>query len=826
MKQVISFLLLLSVSLFSFAQQATSPDNFLGYKPGDAFTPHHKIVSYFELLAKENPATMQLQTYGYTYEGKPLLLAVFSSPQNISKLAAIQQQHKSVVTKGGNEDVGIVWLSYNVHGNEPSSSEAAMVTAHALLNPDNKQLKSFLENTVVIIDPCLNPDGRDRYVSWYNSTKGKKPNSDPQSREHSEPWPTGRGNHYYFDLNRDWAWQTQTETQQRMKVYNNWMPHVHVDYHEQYYDNPYYFAPAAEPQHNAVTNNQKEMQRIIGKNNARYFDANGWLYFTRQEFDLFYPSYGDTYPTYNGSIGMTYEQAGHSRAGLSVLTAEKDTLTLSDRIQHHFTTAVSTIEMTSLHNKKLISDFRSYFDDARNAKNSAYKTYLITTNSANKLAELKDLLRKNEIEFGTLTSAKNLKGFNYFSRKTETVVVDSFVIAVSSYQPRSVLASVLLEPQSVLTDSATYDITAWSLPYVYGVKTYGIHEKLSVSVEPPADINGNFPLSTFAYVMPWNSFSSARGMASLLQQSVQLRVSEKAFVSGGKNFDRGSVIVMMAGKQPDNLLTILKNVSDSFQVSFSPVQSGFVESGADFGSADIRLVRRPSVAMVTGKSISSLGAGELWHWFDEQLNYPVSLLELTDLPYLDLSNYDVIVLPQGNYSSLSDRRTDASLNQFLRNGGKVIALENAVFELADYFDIKEKEIPTDNDTAGYVLLKRYENRVKDEVANYVSGAIYNIELDNSHPLAFGYEDNYFSLRTTGKGFSFMRNGWNVGFIKKNNHISGFVGNKLKETISDLALIGEIPKGNGKLIYFTDNPVFRAFWQNGKLMLANAVFMVK
>lgn len=826
MKQVFFFLSFFFYVFCLQAQPLQSPQEFLGYKPGDAFTPHYKIVAYFEQLAKAQPQNIQLQTYGYTYEGKPLLLAVISSAANMKKLNAIQQQHKAVVSSGSKEEVGIVWLSYNVHGNEPSSSEAAMVTAHALLDPSNSQLKSYLENTIVIIDPCLNPDGRDRYVNWYNSVKGKHLNTDPQSREHSEPAPMGRGNHYYFDLNRDWAWQTQVETQQRMKVYNQWMPHIHVDYHEQYYDNPYYFAPAAEPQHKAVTNNQKEMQRIIGQNNARYFDKNGWLYFTRQEFDLFYPSYGDTYPTYNGAIGMTYEQAGHSRAGLGVITAEKDTLTLADRIIHHFTTAVSTIEMASTHNSKLITDFRTYFEDARNAANSSYKTYVVTTNSANKLDELKALLDKNEIEYGVPANLKNAKGFNYFSRKNETIVTDSFTIAISSYQSKSVLASVLFEPQSVLTDSATYDITAWSLPYVYGVRTYGMTEKTAITTaRPSAALQAPAP-GSFAYIMPWNSFSAAQALSSLLQQSVQLRVSEKAFVSGGKRFDRGSVIILSTSKQPPNLISILKNVSDSFNIRFSSVESGFVESGADFGSADIRLISKPNVAVITGKSISSLAAGEVWHWFDQQLNYPVSLLESSDLPYLDLSKYDVIILPQGSYSSVLNKKTDASLNQFLRNGGKVIALENAVFDVADYFDIKEKEAAEDSDTAGYALLKRYEDRIKDEVTNNVSGAIYNVELDNSHPLAFGYPNHYFSMRTNGKGFSFMRNGWNVGYLKKDNHISGFVGNKIKETISDLVLIGEIPKGNGKFVYFTDNPIFRAFWQNGKLMLANAVFMVK
>ena len=240
----------------------------------------------------------------------------------------------------------IVWLSYNIHGNEPASTEAAMKVLYALVDPSNAETKQWLQNVVVVIDPCQNPDGRDRYVNWYNNAVGKNFNADPQSREHDEPWPYGRTNHYNFDMNRDWAWQTQKEMQQKLKLYNDWLPQVHVDLHEQEYDAPYYFAPAAQPYHEVITQWQRDFQVQIGKNNAKYFDANGWLYYTKQIYDLFYPSYGDTYPTYSGAIGMTYEQGGID-AGLGIKTSTGDTLTLTDRIAHHYTASMSTIEVSA-----------------------------------------------------------------------------------------------------------------------------------------------------------------------------------------------------------------------------------------------------------------------------------------------------------------------------------------------------------------------------------------------------------------------------------------------------------------------------------------------
>ena len=303
--------------------QPQPPHEFLGYALGDRFTPHHRVVSYFEHVATETP-NVRLQYYGETYEHRPLLVAYVASPENFAKLEDIRQANLNrtgltdSAVSGSFDDVAIVWLSYNVHGNEAVSTEAVMGVLYELTNSDNARTREWLKNTVVILDPCINPDGRDRYATWYHQHANRPPNASPDSWEHNEPWPGGRPNHYLFDLNRDWAWATQQETRARLRLYNQWMPHIHADYHEQGVNSPYYFAPAAEPFHNLITDWQRELQNTIGANNARYFNEAGWLYFTRERFDLLYPSYGDTYPTYNGAIGMTYEQGGSGRAGLAV----------------------------------------------------------------------------------------------------------------------------------------------------------------------------------------------------------------------------------------------------------------------------------------------------------------------------------------------------------------------------------------------------------------------------------------------------------------------------------------------------------------------------
>jgi hypothetical protein len=812
------------------AQSVPSPEQFLGYGIGKQFTPHYKIINYFKALAAARPDMIRLEKYGETYEGRELFIAYVSTSGNLQNLETIRQNNLALagISAGNaNAQTGIVWLSYNVHGNEPSSSEAAMQTAYTLLNPQDTRTKQWLQNTVVIIDPCLNPDGRDRYVNWYNAMKGTKYNVDPQSREHSEPWPGGRSNHYNFDLNRDWAWQTQIETQQRLKKYNEWMPQIHVDFHEQGYNEPYYFAPAAEPFHEAITPWQREMQTIIGKNNARYFDQNNWLYFTKERFDLFYPSYGDTYPTYNGAIGMTFEQGGHSRGGLGVVTNDGDTLTLVDRVKHHTTTGLSTIEIASQQNAKMLSEFKKFFDDSRNAQGSEYKTYVLSSNNLSKLKAITDLFTRNGIAYGTLSN-KNVKGYNYFNGKEENIVDEGYNIAVSAYQPRGVLARVLLEPKGKLSDSATYDITAWSLPYAFGIKSYGVKEKLDIKTEDLFKPSIKSPTNTYGYVKEWKSVDDAKFLASLLNNGVRVRFAEKQFRVGTKVYEPGSLIVIKTSNQHiDDLEGLMKKITDSLKTSLEAIGSGFVDKGADVGSPDVKVIKAPKVAMFTGEQSASLSAGEIWHLFEQQLNYPISLLNAAEIGRVNLNNYDVVILPDGNFRFLSDKTSSEKLRQFVSSGGKLIAFENSVSQIAALdWGLKLKTDKEKEDaTEGYDRLKKYGDRERNDLVNSIPGAIYKTTVDNTHPLAFGYPDYYYTLKQDNTQYDFLKSGWNVGYIKKDNLVSGFVGNKLKQKLNDLLVFGEMNIGSGSVVLFADDPIFRLFWENGKLLVANAVFLV-
>jgi len=814
---------------FTFAQSIQSPDLFLGYPLGSQYTLHYKIVDYFKRTTDAAPQKIKLESYGKTYEGRELFIAIASTNENMQRIEEIRKNNLRLagVLNDQPGDVNmptIVWLSYNVHGNETSSSEVSMKLLFEIANNQNSDLNNWLKNTVVIIDPCLNPDGRDRYINWFNQMVGVHANSYPNAREHFEPWPGGRTNHYNFDLNRDWAWQSQIETQGRIKLYNQWMPEIHCDYHEQNVNSPYYFAPAAEPFHEVITPWQRSFQTTIGKNHAKYFDQNGWLYFTKEVFDLFYPSYGDTYPLYNGSIGMTYEQAGNTSAGLSVENGS-DTLTLYDRIQHHFTTSMSTIEIAATQSKKINDEFKNYFEKLKKDGIGEYKSFLLKSENQNKLITFLDLLTKNKIDFGYAKEGVSVKGFHYLNGKTESYTTTSNDIIINTFQSKGALVKVLFEPASKLSDSVTYDITAWALPYAYGVDAYALKEKILPNTNQIKEESNSSSKWDYGYLIEYKSFQDGKLLAALLNNKVKVHFTEKDFQYDGKQYNKGTLIVLK--KENENIIKNEKILTlfNQYTSSFSAIQSGFMESGIDMGSEKVHLIKAPKVALITGASVNASASGEVWHLFDQQLKYPITLINANDLDGINLKNIDVIIVPDGEFKLLADK--ESSLKKWVQNGGKIIAIENAVAQMASGdWGIKLKtENVAESKLDGYEKIKRYEDRERQSVTKNIPGAIYKLALDNSHPLGFGYSNTYFTLKMNANLIEFLKDGWNVGVIKNDEQISGFIGAETKSKIKDGALIAVQELEKGTAVYFVDNPIFRSFWENGKLLLTNAVFLV-
>lgn len=834
--------LLIGLSVVASAQQKLqSPAEFLGYELGDRFTRHHRVVEYFRHVADAMP-NVDLVSYGETYEHRPLVYAIVASPENFANL---EQIRKDNLRRAGMEPgtpstkVAIVWLSYNVHGNEANSLEASMKTLHELADPSNTKSQQLLKNTVVILDPCINPDGRDRYANFYNQYGNFPPNPDPDSKEHHEPWPGGRANHYLFDLNRDWAWQTQIETQQRIKVYNQWLPHVHVDFHEQGPNEPYYFAPAVEPYHEVITPWQREFQVTIGKNHAKYFDAQGWLYFTKEVFDLYYPSYGDTYPTYNGSIGMTYEQGGSGRGGLSITTDEGDPLTLKDRLTHHHTAGISTVEAASQNAAKVVDEFEKYFKENINNPAAPYKTYVIKgDNNADKIRQLASWLDSHLIKYGYAAAAKATKGYDYSTQTVQNVNVTTNDIVVNIYQPKSRFITTLFEPQSKLPDSATYDITAWNLMYAYSLKGYALNERMNVGAEykPKPTDNAAVAAKPYAYIFRYQSLRDVEFLAALLKKGVKVRSAMKAFKISNENFDAGTLIITQRNNESiANFDNTVQSLAKQMDRKIYTSTTGFVDTGKDFGSGYVSYLKAPKVAVLIGEQTSSLSAGEIWHFFEQQLKYPITQIGTDYLKSVDLKKFDVLVVPEGYYR-LFDEAYLGKISEWVTGGGRLILVANALNSFADQkgFAIKQyasEDAKKDAEKKEKELkekegLLRYEEAERKSIAEMMPGAIYKATLDKSHPLAFGLGDSYYSLRENGLRYGFLEDAWNVAVIKgKAKPVQGFAGYKANKKLDNSLVFGVEDKGRGHIIYFVDNPLFRCFWENGKMVFANAVFVV-
>ncbi|SMG50260.1 Zinc carboxypeptidase [Marivirga sericea] len=829
MKRIFTFIIISLIVHSLAAQDVKSPDKVLGYQLGEKFTFHHQVVDYFKYLA-DNSNQLILKQYGETYEGRPLYYAVISSPENIKQLEGIKSNNIAQTglngSLGAQADKAVVWLSYNIHGNEASSTEASMKTAYQLLS-GGMESKEWLRNTVVIMDPCVNPDGRDRYANFYRRYGAKNFNPNLDVVEHGEPWPGGRPNHYLFDLNRDWAWQTQVESESRMKAYHEWMPHIHVDFHEQSINSPYYFAPAAEPLHEVITDWQKDFQIQIGQNHAKYFDENNWLYFTRERFDLFYPSYGDTYPTFNGAIGMTYEQAGNGRAGLGALTNLGDTLTLKDRLEHHYTTGMSTIEIASKNAEKLNTEFRNYFSKNINSPEDPFKTYLIKWEEDKKddIKSLLDFLEDQKIEVGSIGRQQSLSGYSYFRREQNSFKSNEKDLIISAYQPKSTLIQALFDPKPNYSDSLTYDITAWAIPYAYGLETYGLKSRINPEPIEESEFDRGDLEQSYAYAVKWNSFNSAQFLAKALKNDIKIRIAYKNLKFNSEEFKKGSLIITQTNnEQFEDLKEELLKLSNEFKVKVYPVSSGFADQIYDIGSSEIQFLNAPKIAVLMDEGVSSLAYGEIWHFFEQSLDYPIHSIRVNNFSRVEISDYDQLILPSGSYSNLSEEGS-AKLVEFAKSGGKLIAMGSAISLFADQ-EKEEDGLKSKKADSSEDALAVYENAERKRLSSSIFGAIYEVQLDHSHPLAFGLDNQYFSLKTSGVAYDYLPKGWNVGIIRSEAaHIAGFAGFKAKELQVNSMVFGVEAKGRGEIIYLQDDPLFRAFWYQGKMLFANALFMV-
>lgn len=833
MKQfLLSLSLLISLNITA---QLKSPAEFLP-DYGKHVTYYHQLEAYFDQL-QQNSDMIKEMVYGQTYEGRELHAYIISSTENVKDVENIRKYHLqqaglatgTATAPKGNK--AIVWLSFNVHGNEPAAAESAMNVAYHLINPGNTDSKEWLKDIIIILDPCLNPDGYSRYGNWLHSIAGQQLHPGLTDREHMEPWPGGRENHYAYDLNRDWAWQIQKESQQRIALYNQWMPMVHVDVHEMGYNEPYFFPPAAEPMHDFITKAQKDFHTAIGEVTAKKFDNNGWSYYTREVFDLFYPSYGDTYPTFNGAVGMTYEQGGIG-AGRAIARENGTLLTLQDRIDHHTTALLAAVETAAWQREKLVKNFRAYFKDARENPKGKYETYVVK--GGGKTGELAALLSRNNIVFAYADETKKLSGYHYQSDKDKDFTLEPNDLIIKARQSKSILTQVFFEPEQRLSDSLSYDITAWALPHAFGVESYALKRDISVKMKNAPGYKGKLEVDrVYAFYVPWNGRQSVKILAQLHKNKIRVRSARKASFYRGINISAGDLVILKGDNTHiDNFEQTLKMLLEG-KPDYEAIESGFSLTGADLGSESYPLLEEPRILLLSGKGVSSTDFGQAWFYFDDMLDYPISIVDVDNLNRISLSDFNTIILADGWYD-LGDAQK-ARIDSFIDGGGKVIAIGSALdvftdrpgYSLTKFATEASRTAHQESEDAAELDARfyNYESYLRRELSSSVSGAIVENVLDKSHPLSYGLGDTYFSMKTSATYYQLLKGASNVIYVPKGYKSFGFIGSSLKKKLADTVTFAVEQKGSGSIVYMVDNPLFRGFWENGNLLFGNAVFQV-
>ncbi len=824
------------------AQDIQSPKEYLGHEIGERFTYHHQVVGYFEMVSALS-SRVKLIEYGRSYENRPLIAAILTSPVNHENLERIRLNNllKTGLLEGKADgtQLPIVWLSYNIHGNEASGTETALKALYYLVSSDSKQVMDWLDKMVIIIDPCLNPDGREKYAVWFGQATGQNINFHNESWEYQEPWPGSRVNHYLFDLNRDWAWQTQAETRQRLWFYQQWMPHVHIDFHEMGHDNPYFFGPGAKPYHKAMTDWQAEFQKILGAGLSGVFDERKELYFTAETFDLFSPAFGDTWPTFNGALGFTFEQGGGSAAGMAVITNTGDTLTLKNRVANQYASTMGTLSKVYEFREKIIVEFNRYFAEGIQRFPNDYQSYLIKgTANQNDIKALLQLLDNNQIKYYHPAQAgRNISGYDYFTRNTiqYTLLKNDIVVPVN--QPHSHLVKVLFEPEAKFNDTVSYDLTAWSLPYVYNLPALAVKSKLPVHLnsKPVIKFNPNSSnrITPYAYLVKWESFQSVKFLSGVLKNKITVRYAQYNFETGKEIFPKGSLVINLAeNKNIKGLDSIIISLANLAEVTVYNTSSGKVDKGKDLGSASYRLIKPLKIALIKGRGVSGNSAGELWYYFDKEINYPVALIDIEQFPQMNTSSYDLVILPSGNYPPPIVEAVSA----FVKNGGRVIVMERGLqaFEkikelqfgkvTLEYREKMEKEKLAEKKDPDSLLI-RFEDRRKIAVGGISASSIYRLSLDNSHPFSFGIGSSVFLSKRNSSVYPYLpETAFNIGYFLPDAHISGFAGSRLKKQLSHSLAIGMEFSGKGSYIYITDSPFYRSFYHGGKLLFGNMVFL--
>lgn len=842
-KLFIIFLLVSSVNVFAQDLQYYLPDS-VTYNPsipkpkdviyhqvGEWHITHDRLVNYMQALAKAAPDRIKLEMMGFTYESRPQVLLIITSPKNHKNLEQIRQQHVALTDPGKSSSLNIdnmpivVYIGHSIHGNEPSGANAALLSAYYLAAAQGKQIDELLDNVVILFDPSFNPDGLQRFSTWANQHKSKNLVTDPNSREFNEVWPGGRFNHYWFDLNRDWLPAQHVESQNRLKWFHYWKPNILTDHHEQGSNATFFFQPGVPSRVNPLTpSKNQELTGKMAKFHAAFLDRIGSLYFTKENYDDFYYGKGSTYPDVNGAIGILFEQA--SSRGHAQQTAN-GILTFPFTIKNQFTTTLSTLEAAKWLRKEFLEWQRSFYKSV-NAEASAYPVKAYVFGGENDQARTDifvNMLRRHQIDVYNLNNSITADGNNYKKGS-------SFIVPANQNQFRLIRG--IFEKTLNYKDSLFYDITAWTMPLAFGLPYSELSslqfnngllgEKISDELKTAGTVLGG--KSNYAYLMEWSEFYTPGVLYELQTAGINTKVSTVSFemnINGAnKHFDYGTIVipVSMQNLSGQQIYDKLKTVAEKYGVNIQSVNTGNVISGSDLGSNRMVALTQPSIAMVVGAGVNPIDAGEVWHLLDQRFNIPVSHLESSMFNRADINKYNTLIMVGGIYPDLNKEK----LKAWVQNGGNLILTEEAVSWASQngISNVTMKKVRSATDS---VQMLAYADRQQVEGAQQMSGAIFRAEVDLTHPLAYGYSKPYVSMFKANRVYMMKsKSPYATPFYYKNNPLqSGWVSKENYDAVKNSAAVVVNAIGSGKVISIADDPNFRAFWLGGSKLMMNAIF---
>ena len=804
-----------------FNPDIPSPEAFLGYPIGAQHTRHDQIVAYLQKLADVSDRAT-IEVYGHTHEKRKLVMLTVSTPDNLNNLETIRAQHLQFVDPNANpsnyDGIPIfVQLGYNVHGNEPSSSEAAMLTAYTLVASNSPEVLNYINNAVIFIDPTINPDGRDRHTQWANQFKANMLVSDGTDAEHNEAWPRGRTNHYWFDLNRDWLLAVHPESQGKLKWYHQWYPNVVTDFHEMGTNSNYFFEPmkpigSQDPI--MPKENYEDLNDLFAPYYVEALDNIGSFYFTKEAFDGTYPGYGSSYPDLQGALALLFEQAS-SRGHLQ--DTDYGTISFKFTIRNQYQSSIATVK-ASVENKATLRKYQQdFFKSAVTQKaKSGFAAY----------------------EFGDAYDMNRNKAFidKLLLHKIEVYKKgNKYVVPLK--QPQHRMVQTMFETYSKYRDSVFYDASAWSMANFYnmpykGLKSFSGGEALT-STKNIVNVT-KVIRSDYAYVIDWDDYNAPAALYYMQSKGLKLASAFKPFgintSSGNKNFGYGTLMVPVSKqKMPaDKVYKIVSSAQEKFNMPVYAVNSGFSTSGIDLGSRNFITLKKPKAALLVGDGISSYEAGEVWHLLDTRVYMPLTKIQMRSFRGANLDKYNTLVMVSGSYSQL-DSMQQKRLKDWASKGNTLITIARASKWAIDKKLVKESltKKPKEKDSTKVTKRLPYVDAPEHIGRERLGGAIVEVDLDTTHPLGFGYRSNLLPVYKNNNVFiAPSKNAYStVAKYTDDPHIDGFISNdNLNIYLKPSASLVVSPLGRGRVILFADNPNFRGAWYGTNRLFLNALFL--